>query len=141
MCLLISLDQEENERDLKKWFGNRTKFTYVYKVLKKQQNEDFYRSWFHNGFIWDFRKGKVFQVNRDSEPTEEELTNREINKGLHVYTGLEKAKRSKGFFSTIVKFRVEKKDIVAVENYYDNPEYNFKEAVCRKLTFVKVIED
>jgi hypothetical protein len=135
MCLYIKSDQYLNERDLKKWFGNRTKFAYVYKRLHKWSEENFYRSLVYNHFKWDFSKQKVFEVRRDPKPTEEELRYRRINEGLHVYTNLETARRD-GYGNSVVKFRVNKEDIVAIDSIYTE-----KEAVCTRLEFVKVLED
>jgi hypothetical protein len=143
MCLEIKSNRKENTKDLDKWFGNRTKFAYVYKVLEKRTEELFYRSLFFGWFIWVFDKQKVFQVKRSSKPTKIELYWGEISDGLHVFTSLETAK--KDFYYThrkdarIVKFRVRRKDVVAVENGYTKDKHNFNEAVCTRLEFVKVI--
>jgi hypothetical protein len=133
MCLYIQPDQEENDKDLKKWFGNRKKFAYVYKVLRKWPSEDFYRSAVYS-FIWDFRKQKVFQVDRDPKPTGLELHFGDIHKGFHVYTSLEAAGPCTHPNYKIIKFKVFKKDIVAVNTCSC-------EAVCIRLEFVKVLED
>jgi hypothetical protein len=140
MCLYINREQSQNEKDLKRWFGSRKRFAYVYKVLRKNEDEDFYRSFHYCDYIWNFRKQKVYQVDRDSDPTEEELDLREIDFGFHVYTSLEEAKAEYSSYnyykpdSAVVKFRVSKKDFVAVDYFEDT-------AVCRKLEFVKVLED
>jgi hypothetical protein len=139
MCLLINPNQEQNNRDLKKWFGNRQIFAYVYKVLAKKPGKDFYRSIFKQNYIWDFRKNKEYQVNRPSKPTKEELNLEEVHYGFHVYTTLEEAKRH-CYDRIIVKFRVRRKNIVAIENYYCNKDHNFKELVCRRLEFVKIVK-
>jgi hypothetical protein len=143
MCLRIKSDQVQNERDLNKWFGNRTKFAYVYKVLIKRTYEDFYRSACFLDYIWNFRKEKVFEVSRSPKPGKEELDYGRINKGLHVYVNLEEAKKNKYSYNTIVKFRVRKEDIVAIENNRGNRRvyHNSKELVCTRLEFVKVLED
>jgi hypothetical protein len=140
MCLFICSDQERNKRDLKKWFGSRTKFAYVYKVLKKDPYESFYRSICHN-FIWDFEKQKVFQVDRDPNPTEFELEVRQIREGLHVYTSFKEAKLKRYPYTSdiIVKFKVLKEDVVAIRNNYCFKN-RFTQAVCKKLIFVKVVE-
>jgi hypothetical protein len=141
MCLYITNNQDQNNKDLKRWFGRRQKFAYVYKVLQKRASENFYRSSWHPEFIWDFSKQKEYQVDRDPKPTEKELYSREIHKGFHIYTSLKEVKYHKSTFRPIVKFRVNKEDIIAIENDYDDPEeHNFSEAVCRKLTFVKVLK-
>jgi hypothetical protein len=133
MCLHICLDQKKNEKILKRWFGRRQKFAYVYKVLQKRSNEDFYRSTLYQNFKWDFRKQKIFEVDRSSKPTEKELYFAKINKGLHVFTSLEKAESYRSFLDeVIVKFRVNKEDIIAVESY-------IREAVCKRLGFVRVL--
>jgi hypothetical protein len=143
MCLWIKFNQEENERDLKKWFGSRKKFAYVYKILRKYPDEDVYRSEYHSNFKWDFKKKKTFQIVRSLKPTKEELRDKEINKGLHIYTSLEEAKYHLFYSnSKIIKFRVDKEDIIAIENEGRSHGYeNFREAVCKKLTFVKIVED
>jgi hypothetical protein len=154
MCLRIKSDQEQNERDLNKWFGNRKKFAYVYKVIRKWKNEDFYRS-IHRDYIWDFKVQETYQVDRNSKPTQKELDSREVNIGFHVYASLKTAK--KDFYYTsrkdtyhkdrhctntrIVKFRVQREDIIAVDNGYLDEEFNFDELVCDRLEFVKVVED
>jgi hypothetical protein len=140
MCLLISPYQELNDRDLKRWFGNRKKFAYVYKILYKSPDEDFYRSENYRNFKWDFKNQKVFQVDRPNRPTKFELKTEEINTGLHVYTNLETAKKNR-YCKVIVKFKVLKEDIVAIENYYCGEEFNFPHLVCTKLEFVKIVED
>jgi hypothetical protein len=144
MCLWIKSDQDLNERDLNKWFGNRKKFAYVYKILIKAKNEDFYRSARFNSFIWDFSKQKVFEVRRDPKPTKSELNRERINFGLHVYTSFEEVKYWDYYKpdSAIVKFRVNKEDIVAIQNSsLVLKRYHYKEAVCKKLEFVKVLKN
>jgi hypothetical protein len=150
MCLYISSDQNQNEKDLKRWFGSRKKFAYVYKILRKYSYEDFYRSEYYPSYKWDFSKQKVFQVDRPNKPTYGELshlsifknpTYGEIHYGLHVYTNLKEAKRFFPSDKTIAKFRVKKEDIIAIQNDMSRKENNFKELVCRKLTFVKIIEE
>jgi hypothetical protein len=148
MCLFIKPDQEENEEDLRrwfkshhKWFGVHKGFAYVYKVLVKKPNEDFYRSPRFPDYKWDFNNQKVFQVRRSHKPTQEELENRSIEIGLHVYTHLESMKPYLDSNEVVVKFRVRKENIVAIENNYKVKKYNFEEAVCTKLEFVKVIEN
>jgi hypothetical protein len=141
MCLWIKSNQERNERDLNKWFGNRKKFAYVYKVLRKRPDEDFYRSLVKVDFKWDFKNQKIFQVNRPLKPTFWELSDRKIDEGFHIYTSLKEAKRRKGSYGIIIKFRVRKENIVAVDNDWDREKDNFKQAVCTKLEFVKVLED
>jgi hypothetical protein len=149
MCLSINPDQIQNEEDLNKWLGRRKNFVYVYKVLRKRPNEDFYRSAWYKNFIWDFSKQKVFQVDRSPIPTKDELDWGGIVDGLHVYTSIKGVKKDflyNGYNShhknvVIVKFRVNRKDVVAVENYYIDKEDNFQTAVCKKLTFVKIVED
>jgi hypothetical protein len=134
MCLEISSYQDQNELELENYFGSRKKFAYVYKVLWKWDIEDFYRSLIRFSFIWDFKNRKIFQVNRSHRPTKYELRYNAIDFGFHVYTNLGKAEESKGLFGIIVKFRVDKEDIVAVNNFRE-------EAVCRELEFVKVLEN
>jgi hypothetical protein len=136
MCLRIKPDQIQNEKNLKKWFGSRKKFAYVYKILRNYSGESFYRSiWFPDYFTWHFKEQKIYQENRPNTPTEYELSFKKINKGLHVYTSFKEAKRHQIYFGeAIVKFRANKEDIVAVNNSH-------REAVCTKLTFVKIIED
>jgi hypothetical protein len=143
MCLHISQDQSQNEENLKKWFGSRKKFAYVYKVLQKWPDEHFYRSFYHPNYIWNFSKQKVYQVDRPLRPTKEELEENilldffrkygAIRKGLHIYTDLRTTRYYLGKNRTIAKFRVNKKDLVTVNN-------TTNEAVCRKLTFVKIVE-
>jgi outer membrane receptor for Fe3+-dicitrate len=138
MGLYIKQDQEENERNLNRWFGSRKKFAYVYKILVKQEDENLYRSFTFSDFIWDFSRQKVFEVERPKKPTEFELNPDgldfgEIHKGFHVYTSLEAAGPCANNYIT-VKFKVLKEDIIAINNLYG-------QAVCRKLTFVKIIED
>jgi hypothetical protein len=141
MCLIISYNQEENEKDLKRWLGRRRKFAYVYKILRKYDDENFYRSENFHDFIWNFSKQKIYQVNRLSEPTHFELTFREINQGLHVYTNLEIAQRYYCTNRVVVKFRVLKEDIIAVQNGCYWKSNNFTELVCKRLEFIKVIEE
>jgi hypothetical protein len=136
MCLHISYDQEQNEEDLQDFLGNR-KNIFVYKVLIRRLYENFYRSFYRPEFEWDFRKQKIYQVDRPNKPTKDELYNSQIEKGLHVYTHLNMARYFREIHEgseTIAKFRVERKDIVAVNNGYH-------EAVCTKLTFIKVLEN
>jgi hypothetical protein len=133
MCLWIKSDQKENDKDLKKWFGSRKKFAYVYKVLIKSIDEDLYRSAVYS-FIWDFNNQKIFQVDRDPKPTGLELHFGDIHKGFHVYTSLEAARPCTNPNYKIIKFKVLKKDIVAVNTCSC-------EAVCTRLEFVKVLED
>jgi hypothetical protein len=133
MCLYISLYQDQNELELENYFGSRKKFAYVYKILRKEDHEDFYRSPIYD-FVWDFKIQKVYQVDRDPNPTEFELEVRQIREGLHVYTSLEAARDSLERLNTIVKFRVLKENIVAINNFQG-------EAVCRELEFVKVLEE
>jgi hypothetical protein len=141
MCLLIKSDQKENERDLNRWFGNRTRFAYVYKILRKWTDEDFYRSVCRD-FIWDFEKQKVYQVCRYKKPTEKELKAGIVNKGFHVYTSLKEAKRHRYSYAydIVVKFRVKREDLVAVDNDWIIEEDNLKQAVCTRLEFVKIVE-
>jgi hypothetical protein len=143
MCLYIKRDQTQNEKDLNKWFGNRKKFAYVYKILLKEDGESFYRSLNYNNFIWDFKNQKTFQVGREPKPTIFELNRERINWGLHVYTSLKIAQENQFYFEMVtVKFRANKEDIVAIENDGHSHRYkNFIEAVCKKLTFVKVMEE
>jgi hypothetical protein len=148
MCLHIKLEQSQNEKDLNHWFGSRKRFAYVYKVLRKWPDEDIYRSIWYPYFIWDFKIQKIYRVNRSSKLTKEELSYGEIYEGFHVYTTLEEAKSQRYTYSkeTIVKFRVLKEDIVAIQNNIQNNKYlyekkNFKEAVCKRLEFVKILED
>jgi hypothetical protein len=141
MCLWIKQDQEENKKNLNKWFGSRKRFAYVYKILRKWPEENFYRSPVYD-FKWDFKKQKVFQVDRPNKPTKEELNYGEIHKGLHVYTSLKKAKENQNFScDTIIEFKVSKENIVAIEINWSDKEDNFQELVCRKLEFVKVVEN
>jgi hypothetical protein len=143
MCLWIQPDQDQNEKDLKKWFGNRKKFAYVYKVLRKWSCESFYRSLLYGNFKWDFEKQKEFQVDRDLKLTKSELLSEQINKGFHVYTSLKLAKSwiSNEPNSVIVKFKVRKENIIAIQNSsFISEKYRFKELVCTRLEFVKVIE-
>jgi hypothetical protein len=141
MCLWIESDQEKNEKDLNKWFGSRKKFAYVYKILKKYPDEDFYRSKHYQHFIWNFKKQKVYEVVRDLKPTENELKRRYINFGLHVYTDLETLKVYPDPDEVVVKFRVKREDIVAIQNHCIYDKYKLNELVCTKLEFVKVLEN
>jgi hypothetical protein len=141
MCLLISPDQNRNEKDLSHWFGSRKKFTYVYKFLRKTTKLPgnfgqpiVYKSPYFEFFKWNFRKQKIFEIKRPSKPTEYELGSGNICMGLHVCTSLKEARRKKYYNDIIVKFKVLKEDVVAVNNYYN-------EAVCTRLEFVKVLED
>jgi hypothetical protein len=141
MCLLINPDQSQNKKDLDHWFGSRKKFAYVYKFLRKTTKlpgnlgqSIVYKSPYFEFFKWNFRKQKIFQVKRSYKVTEDELDLGRICVGLHVCTSLKEAKRKKYPSDIIVKFKVLKKDIVAVDN-------SCREAFCRKLTFVKVLED
>jgi hypothetical protein len=131
MCLLISSDQEQNERDLKKWFESRKKSAYVYKLLYNRPNENYWRSPYHSEFIWNFKEQKVFQVDRPLKPTKDELDYGAIDKGLHVYISPREAKKNKYPDEIIIKLKVLKENIVAIDN-------NSKQAVCTKLEFVKV---
>jgi hypothetical protein len=140
MCLWIESDQSQNEKDLKKWLGSRKKFAYVYKILVKREEESFYRSLVYSDFIWDFSKQKIFQVDRDPKPTELELEVRRIYKGLHAYTNLETTRSCLEKNNVVVKLRVRKEDIVAIENHYNDKDFDLKELVCTRLEFVKVIE-
>jgi hypothetical protein len=142
MCLHIKPDQTQNEKDLNKWFGSRTKFAYVYKVLEKSPYESFYKSIYRSYFKWDFKKQQIYQVDRPLKPTKEELESGEIYIGFHVYTNLEVARINKVCdYDIVVKFQVKREDIVAVENDYFNKDYNLEELVCRKLTFIEVVKD
>jgi hypothetical protein len=141
MCLRIKSDQIQNEKDLNRWFGSRKKFAYVYKVLRKWDDEDFYRSLWHPEFIWDFSKQKVYQIDRVSGLTKDELDRKVVNEGFHVYTSLEIATFNCGScFEKIAKFRVKREDVVAIENNYNNKELNLKELVCTKLEFVRIVD-
>jgi hypothetical protein len=139
MCLCISSDQKENEKELNRWFGSRTKYIYIYKVLHKRSEENFYRSLVYNYFKWDFSEQKIFEVYRDPKPTELELEVRQIHKGLHVYTNLETARSCLEKNNVVVKLRVRKEDVVAIGNHYNDKDFNLKEAVCTRLEFVKVL--
>jgi hypothetical protein len=138
MCLYIKQDQKENNKDLKKWFGRRTKFAYVYKVLGKKQDESFYRSIHFPNFIWDFNKQKIFKVNRSSKPTKEELK----WKGLHVFTSFRVAKIFTDYMrgEEIAKFKVSDEDIVAVENKLYH-QFSSEELVCTRLEFVEIVKN
>jgi hypothetical protein len=148
MCLYIKRNQEENKRDLQDFLGDQEEL-FVYKVLQKRPDENFHRSTVYNDFIWNLSKQKVFQVNRSNKLTEVDLERGEVSYGFHVYTNLETAKESKHYCDhTIVKFKVLKKDIIAIENRADTPincldlrqpTPNFQRLVCRKLTFVEVL--
>jgi hypothetical protein len=141
MCLLIQRDQEKNEKDLNRWFGSRTKFAYVYKRLRKwpTHKKGLFRSPVFE-FIWDFNKTKTYQEDRSNKPTEWELETARVHKGFHVYVNLETAKKEKIYCDeVVVKFRVNKENIVAIENR-SIPNYSFLELICTKLEFVKVIE-
>jgi hypothetical protein len=141
MCLWIKSDPIENELDLKRWFGSRTKFAYVYKVLRKWPKRSSYKSVWYSEFTWNFNKQKVYQVDRDLKPTRDELKIGEIGKGFHVYTDLKIAKEVCSLFEVVVKFRVSKKNIIAVQNNRTEDRFNFTELVCQRLEFVKVLED
>jgi hypothetical protein len=144
MCLYISSDQEQNEKELKRWFGSRKKFAYVYKILlQKRDNEEFYRSLIYDDFIWNFSEQQVFLENRSLRPTKEELVYKQINSGFHVYISLEEAKcwNFDKADLVIVKFKVNKEDIVAIDKDWEKEEDNIKQAVCTKLEFIKVLED
>jgi hypothetical protein len=132
MCLEISPYQDQNELELEKWFGSRKKFAYVYKILQKYSCEDFYRSEYYPSYKWDFSKQKVFQVDRPNKPTYGELFHRRIKFGLHVFTSLNEVKYWEPKVGGIVKFRVRKEDVVAVDNFNN-------EAVCTRLEFVKIV--
>jgi hypothetical protein len=145
MCLHLKSDQVQNEKDLNRWFGNRKKFAYVYKRLRKHNYESFYRSPIYE-FVWDFKKKKVFEIDRSSKPTKFELETATIRKaatirrGFHVYISLEMANREKIYSNEVItKFRVYKDDIVAIENGRACKGHNFKELVCKRLEFVRVL--
>jgi hypothetical protein len=147
MCLWIRNNQEENDKDLKEFLGDRQEI-YVYKILYKNPDKDFYRSEYYE-FFWDFKKQKVYKIDRPLKPTKEELSYGEdginwgeIHKGFHVYTDLETAKATCGYYRReIVKFKVLKEDIVAINNNWFFSKKYLKELVCRKLMFVEVLED
>jgi hypothetical protein len=139
MCVYIKQDPDWNKIDLQNFIEDREEID-IYKVLQKYNDENFYRSFHYSSFIWDFKIQKTFQVNRPLRPTEVELYDGQIHKGFHVYTSLEVAKSYRLYnYTVIVKFRVKAEDIVAVENDYYREEENFQELVCRKLTYVEVI--
>jgi hypothetical protein len=142
MCLFIKSDQDRNEKDLKRWFGSRTKFAYVYKILRTWPETPSYKSVWYSNFEWDFNKTKIYQVIRPAKPTKDELKIGEIGKGFHVYASLKTAKEVRGgnLFEIVVKFRVNREDIVAIQNNR-TPRFNLTELVCTKLEFVKVIDD
>jgi hypothetical protein len=142
MCLCIKKDQSQNEKDLQNFIGDQKEIL-VYKILEKLRHEDFYRSFHYFDYIWDFKNQKTFEVNRVSIPTVEELNYGAIEEGFHVYTDLGKA-QAECYYVTqivhkIVKFKVLKEDIVAIENGLSWKDHNFKELVCTRLTFVEVI--
>jgi type IV secretory pathway VirB6-like protein len=140
MCLKIKSDQEENERDLKLFLKEKKK-VFVYKIIQKAPYESFYRSLIFD-FTWDFEKQKVFEIERSSKPTEFELTHNVVGKGFHVFVSLENTKEHQCYLNTVIaKFKVDKEDIIAIGNNYNCWEDNFKELVCTRLEFVKVIED
>jgi hypothetical protein len=131
MCLDIHYSQKDNKKELKTFIKNR-KEIFVYKILQKWEDEDFYRSWIHYSFTWDFDNQKTFEADRPNQPTKEELEYGQIDIGIHVFINLEKAKNWREESDKIVKFRVKAEDIVAINNIH-------KEAVCRRLEFVKVV--
>jgi hypothetical protein len=139
MCLVISSNQEKNEKDLQNFINGQNEIS-VYKILQKQVDESFYRSIFHSDFIWNFDNQKVYWVDRSPEPTEEELGIRQIHKGFHVYTSFEVAKIFTDYNQKerIVKFKISSEDIVAIENMR---YYNFEELVCTRLEFVEILEE
>jgi hypothetical protein len=142
MCLCIKKDQYQNEKDLQNFIGDQEEIL-VYKILEKRDYEDFYRSLQYFNYTWDFKKQKTFEVNRDSIPTVEELKYGAIEEGLHVYIDLGKAQAKWGsstqIVQKIVKFKVKKENIIAIENDLSWKDHNFKELVCTKLTFIEVI--
>jgi hypothetical protein len=143
MCLEITNNPKQNEKDLQRFINNREEI-YGYKTLRKLPEENFYRSLCHSYFIWNANYRKIFQNPRSSRPTEKELKLERIRKGFHVYTELERAKSMKGYNPknrAVAKFRVKAQDIVAIENNWPNKELNFNELVCRRLEFVGIIED
>jgi hypothetical protein len=148
MCLYIKRDQKENKRDLQEFLGDQEKI-FVYKILEKRPNEDFYRSLVYSHFTWNFSKERIFCVNVNSKPTKRDLEEGEVYLGFHTYTNL-KIARERQYYSSmsIVKFKVKKQDIIAVENRADNPincldlrkpTPNFQRLVCRKLEFVEIL--
>jgi hypothetical protein len=139
MCVYIKQDPDWNKIDLQNFIGDREEID-VYKILQKCNNEKIYRSFHYSSCIWDLENQKVFQVDRPSRPTGYELNDGGTGEGLYVYTSLEIAENYRLYDHTvIVKFRVKAEDIVAVENDYYREEENFQELVCRKLTYVEVI--
>jgi hypothetical protein len=137
MSIEIKSSQKDNKEDLQEFLGDQQE-VYVYKVLRECSSKNYYR-FSYQSCIWDFSKQQVFQIDRSSRPTEEELKKGEIYKGYCVYTNLESAKLQRFYCDgVIVKFKVDKKDVVAVEN---NCCFglNFESLVCRKLTFVRVV--
>jgi hypothetical protein len=144
MCLYIKKDQEKNERDLNNFLRDCEK-VYVYKILRKGIYRGFYRSIHYPNCIWNFKKQKVYWIDRSSKPTEYELNLGEISQGLHVYVSFRIAQEYfRHFYSclsdlVIVKFRVNKRDIVAIQNDWIFEEPNFKQLVCKRLEFVEVV--
>jgi hypothetical protein len=138
MCLKISPNQEKNEKDLQDFINGRDKI-FIYKTLQKRVDENFYRSLIFD-FTWEFKKQKVFEVDRSSKPTEYELLTGQISHGLHVYTSFEVAKIFTDYNQNerIVKFKISDEDIVAIENGLAY-RANFKELVCTRLEFVEIL--
>jgi hypothetical protein len=137
MSIEIKSNQEENKEDLQNFINDR-KEIYVYQVLRECSSKNHYR-FSYQSCIWDFSKQRIYEVDRPSRPTEKELKKGEIYKGYCVYTNLESAKFMKFYCDgVIVKFKVDKEDLVAIEN---NCCFglNFESLVCRKLNFVRVV--
>jgi hypothetical protein len=144
MCLVIHRDQKRNKENLIECFGSGQKTKIIYKTLWKSPYESFYRSLVYSDCIWDFNKQQIFEVDRPEYPTEEELYYRRINEGFHICLTLKAARfwQNYPYFNRkkIVKFRVRKEDVVAVHYEYRR-DLVVEEAVCRKLTYVGVVEE
>jgi hypothetical protein len=137
MCLYLRFDKNQNEKDLQAFIGDQEEID-VYKILRKDDDENFYRSENYPDYIWDFSKQRIFQVDRPSRPTGYERNDGCIEEGFHVYTSLKVAEDYRWDDCTvIVKFRVRAEDVVAVEN--DRDYNNFQELVCTKLIYVEVV--
>jgi hypothetical protein len=132
MCLWINFEEEKNDTSLQEFLKDQ-KEIYVYKVLTKEENEEFYRSLCFPKFIWDFSKEKIYQVNRSSKPTDKELFCGRIETGFHVYTSFGAAKRESDCDSTIVKFQVKAENIIAVDCFSTN------KLLCTELEFIEVL--
>jgi hypothetical protein len=142
MCLFISHCQGLNEESLRNFLDGR-KEVYVYKVLQKWPDEDFYRS-LHRDYIWDFKVQEIYQVDRNSKPTQKELDSGEVHIGFHIYGDFDKTIKIFAIHRAyldinvnvvIAKFKVKAENIVAVE------PCAYEELVCTKLEFIEVVKN